>query len=209
MDLYGGSVSNITLHNSPNWLQLVYNSSNIAFDSMYLNAPSSNSSPTANSDGIFEFDRLNPGKNLYCNDSHGISVGSLGQHIGQVDIVENILVCNTSLKLRNSTSTGGSSGWDRNVTYEGMHNYNNDWAIKMTQFYVAPNQTACNEHPASFIVEYIMFMNFDGTTSKTRAPYIASLSTPTQMYVRKKIRAENINVVSPSGTDEAIGTNMD
>ncbi|KAF4282353.1 hypothetical protein KXW98_001505 [Aspergillus fumigatus] len=154
-------------------------------------------------------DRLNPGKNLYCNDSHGISVGSLGQHIGQVDIVENILVCNTSLKLRNSTSTGGSSGWDRNVTYEGMHNYNNDWAIKMTQFYVAPNQTACNEHPASFIVEYIMFMNFDGTTSKTRAPYIASLSTPTQMYVRKKIRAENINVVSPSGTDEAIGTNMD
>ncbi|KAK9616424.1 hypothetical protein V6Z98_007820 [Aspergillus fumigatus] len=119
-------------------------------------------------------DRLNPGKNLYCNDSHGISVGSLGQHIGQVDIVENILVCNTSLKLRNSTSTGGSSGWDRNVTYEGMHNYNNDWAIKMTQFYVAPNQTACNEHP-----------------------------------VRKKIRAENINVVSPSGTDEAIGTNMD
>ncbi|KAH1418622.1 hypothetical protein KXX32_009045 [Aspergillus fumigatus] len=157
---------------------------------------------------------------MYCNDSHGISVGSLGHHIGQVDIVENILVCNTSLKLRlesksgleqlaTPTSTGGSSGWDRNVTYEGMHNYNNDWAIKMTQFYVAPNQTACNEHPASPIVEYIMFMNFDGTTSKTRAPYIASLSTPTQMYVRKKIRAENINVVSPSGTDEAIGTNMD
>ncbi|KAF4259997.1 hypothetical protein CNMCM8812_003742 [Aspergillus fumigatus] len=157
---------------------------------------------------------------MYCNDSHGISVGSLGHHIGQVDIVENILVCNTSLKLRlesksgleqlaTPTSTGGSSGWDRNVTYEGMHNYHNDWAIKMTQFYVAPNQTACNEHPASPIVEYIMFMNFDGTTSKTRAPYIASLSTPTQMYVRKKIRAENINVVSPSGTDEAIGTNMD
>lgn len=49
MDLYGGSVSNITLHKTPNGLQLVYNSSNIAFDSMYLNAPSSNSSPTANS----------------------------------------------------------------------------------------------------------------------------------------------------------------
>lgn len=116
---------------------------------------------------------------MYCNDSHGISVGSLGHHIGQVDIVENILVCNTSLKLRyvichhvpraggrswlvrlesksgleqlaTPTSTGGSSGWDRNVTYEGMHNYNNDWAIKMTQFYVAPNQTACNEHPVWF-----------------------------------------------------------
>jgi galacturan 1,4-alpha-galacturonidase len=49
MDFHGGSVSNINLRNSPNWFQLVYNSSNIVFDSMYLNASSSNSNPTANS----------------------------------------------------------------------------------------------------------------------------------------------------------------
>jgi galacturan 1,4-alpha-galacturonidase len=49
MDFHGGSVSNINLRNSPNWFQLVYNSSNIVFDSVYLNASSSNSNPTANS----------------------------------------------------------------------------------------------------------------------------------------------------------------
>jgi galacturan 1,4-alpha-galacturonidase len=29
-------------------------------------------------------------QNLICNGSHGISVGSLGQYIGEVDIVKNI-----------------------------------------------------------------------------------------------------------------------
>ncbi|GFF51401.1 probable exopolygalacturonase X [Aspergillus lentulus] len=280
MDFHGGSVSNITLRNSPNWFQLVYNSSNIVFDSMYLNASSSNSNPTANSDGwdtyrsdniviqnsrifnsdgesLYPFDdgdlsdmvRLRiiqaeqyehpragnisqayvtrpeliiSGKNLYCNGSHGISVGSLGQYVGQVDIVENILVYNTSLNnasdgarikiwpgaIGNSTNTGGGSGWVRNVTYDGMHNYNNDWAIEMTQCYFAPNQTACNEHPASLIIEDVLFKNFDGTTSRKRAPYIATLvcSSPD---VCKNIRTENINVISPSGTDDAICTNMD
>ncbi|KAF4220040.1 hypothetical protein CNMCM8980_003329 [Aspergillus fumigatiaffinis] len=246
MDFHGGSVSNINLRNSPNWFQLVYNSSNIVFDSVYLNASSSNSNPTANSDGwdtyrsdniviqnsrIFNSDdcvSFKPNstnilvQNLYCNGSHGISVGSLGQYVGQVDIVENILVYNTSLNnasdgarikiwpgaIGNSTNTGGGSGWVRNVTYDGMHNYNNDWAIEMTQCYFAPNQTACNEHPASLIIEDVLFKNFDGTTSKKRAPYIATLvcSSPD---VCKNIRTENINVVSPSGTDDAICTNMD
>lgn len=31
-------------------------------------------------------------QNLHCNGSHGISVGSLGQYVGEVDIVENVLV---------------------------------------------------------------------------------------------------------------------
>lgn len=31
-------------------------------------------------------------QNMYCNGSHGISVGSLGQYLGEVDIVENVYV---------------------------------------------------------------------------------------------------------------------
>ena len=31
-------------------------------------------------------------QNLHCNGSHGISVGSLGQYVGEVDIVEKVLV---------------------------------------------------------------------------------------------------------------------
>lgn len=36
-------------------------------------------------------------QNLHCNGSHGISVGSLGQYKGEVDIVENVLVFNVSM----------------------------------------------------------------------------------------------------------------
>lgn len=36
-------------------------------------------------------------QNLHCNGSHGISVGSLGQYKGEIDIVENVLVFNVSM----------------------------------------------------------------------------------------------------------------
>lgn len=36
-------------------------------------------------------------QNLLCNGSHGISVGSLGQYKNEVDIVQNVLVYNTSM----------------------------------------------------------------------------------------------------------------
>lgn len=36
-------------------------------------------------------------QNLFCNGSHGISVGSLGQYVGEYDIVQNIYVYNISL----------------------------------------------------------------------------------------------------------------
>lgn len=36
-------------------------------------------------------------QNLHCNGSHGISVGSLGQYPGEIDIVQNVLVYNISM----------------------------------------------------------------------------------------------------------------
>lgn len=36
-------------------------------------------------------------QNLYCNGSHGISVGSLGQYAGEYDIVEDLYIYNTSM----------------------------------------------------------------------------------------------------------------
>lgn len=40
---------------------------------------------------------------MYCNGSHGISVGSLGQYVGEYDIVENVYVFNASM---HNTSVG-------------------------------------------------------------------------------------------------------
>lgn len=36
--------------------------------------------------------------NLWCNGSHGISVGSLGQYAGETDIVANLFVKNVTMR---------------------------------------------------------------------------------------------------------------
>ncbi len=43
-------------------------------------------------------------QNLHCNGSHGISVGSLGQYVGETDIVRDVYVYNISM----SNTTDGA-----------------------------------------------------------------------------------------------------
>jgi galacturan 1,4-alpha-galacturonidase len=73
-------------------------------------------------------------QNLWCNGSHGISVGSLGQYQGEFDIVQDVYVYNTSMNhagdgarikvwpgvAPNATTdaSGGGSGYVKNITYE-------------------------------------------------------------------------------------------
>jgi galacturan 1,4-alpha-galacturonidase len=82
---------------------------------------------------------------MQCNGSHGISVGSLGQYLGETDIVENIYVFNASMTYSGDSArikvyqdaipgpdgtlpmtSGGGSGYVRNVTYDGMHDISDD-----------------------------------------------------------------------------------
>ena len=84
-------------------------------------------------------------QNMQCNGSHGMSVGSLGQYLGQKDIVENIYVYNATMTYSGDSArvkvwqgaipladgsiplaSGGGYGYVRNVTYDGMHNTRDD-----------------------------------------------------------------------------------
>ena len=80
-------------------------------------------------------------QNLSCTGSHGISVGSLGQYEGEVDIVEDIYVCNVSIlnsidgsrikvwpgsPAGSGSSSGGGEGLVENITYEFLCATNND-----------------------------------------------------------------------------------
>lgn len=111
-------------------------------------------------------------QNLACDGSHGISVGSLGQYMGEVDIVENVYVYNISMKnasdgarikvwpssftpFQPSLSGGGGSGYVKNVTYDTFYNEGNDWAIEVTQCYGNKNLTLCNQHPVSEIINVV------------------------------------------------------
>ena len=146
---------------------------------------------------------------LQCNGSHGISVGSLGQYVLEYDIVENVYVYNISMSnasdgarikvwpgidtdFQPGLSGGGGAGYVKNITYDDLHNTNNDWAIELTQCYGQSNQTLCNMYPvrssvslkrdivadrkqSNMTISDVIFKNFYGTTSKKYDPKVGTL----------------------------------
>lgn len=95
-----------------------------------------------------------------------MSVGSLGQYAGEVDIVENLYIYNISMynasdgariKVWPGVQTdfqellvgGGGLGRVKNVTWDTFYQENSDRAITITQCYGQKNQTLCNEFPVS------------------------------------------------------------
>ncbi|KAI8632940.1 polygalacturonase [Xylariaceae sp. FL1651] len=244
----GGSVSGIHMTNPPNWFNFVANSSDVLISDMVLTAKSSNSNSVKNSDGwdTYRSDHVviqnsvihntddcvsfKPNstnivvQGLQCNGSHGISVGSLGQYIGEYDIVENVYVYNNTMSnasdaarikvwpgvqsvFQPTLSGGGGSGYVKNVTYERFHSINNDWAIEVNQCYGQSNQTLCQLYPSNMTISDIYFIDMWGTTSKKYDPHVGTLvcSSPEQCY---NFHARNISILSPTGKSQWICSNF-
>lgn len=154
-------------------------------------------------------------QNLYCNGSHGISVGSLGQYTGEVDIVEDIMVANISMynasdgariKVWPGASAamsvdlqgGGGLGRVNRVTYKDMYIENVDYAVEVTQCYGQKNLTLCNAFPSNLTISGIDISGIHGKTSKKYNPYSGYVvcSSPN---VCSNIGLTDIDVVSPAG----------
>ncbi|CAG9940021.1 unnamed protein product [Clonostachys rosea f. rosea IK726] len=237
--LHGGSISGLNLINSPNWFSLYHNSSDLLISDMNLRAFSTNSTVNPrNTDG---FDTLRTSnviiqnsvvhntddcvsfkpnsssivvQNLRCHGSHGISVGSLGQYLGQVDIVEDLHIYNISManatdgaRLKvwpgiapgeTKTNVGGGGGYVKNVTYDLFQNVNNDWAIQIDQCYGVSNKTLCQEYPSNMTMSDVLIKDMSGTTSTKNDPKVGQLicSSPERCL---NFRATNITVLPPSG----------
>ncbi|KAH8661997.1 polygalacturonase [Xylariales sp. PMI_506] len=233
----GGTVSQLNFINPPNWFNFVANSSDLIISDMSLqvianmSGPNSDGWDTYRSEGIvIQNSVINNGddcvsfkpnstnivvQGLQCNGSHGISVGSLGQYVGEVDIVENVYVYNNSMTnagdgarikvwpgVYSSSSPilngGGGSGYVKNITYEHYYNYNNDWAIELNQCYGQSNVTLCELYPSLMTISDVWFKDFWGTTSKKYDPKVGTLvcSSPEQCF---NIYAQNISITPPSG----------
>ncbi|OJJ43913.1 hypothetical protein ASPZODRAFT_893358 [Penicilliopsis zonata CBS 506.65] len=241
--LNGGTIGPLNLRDSPEWFHFVANSSDVLFDGINIAASSTNSSvEVKNTDGWDVYRSTNiviqnsiiqnqddcvsfkPNstdilvQNLYCNGSHGISVGSLGQYVGEVDIVENVYVYNISMynaengarikvwpgissELSVDLQGGGGSGYVKNITYDTFYSYNVDYAIDVTQCYGQDNLTLCNDYPSNLTISDVLFYNFSGETSTAYEPIVGTIvcSSPD---VCSDINAYDINVVSPIGTNE-------
>ncbi|KAJ5305839.1 hypothetical protein N7508_004854 [Penicillium antarcticum] len=247
--LKGGTIGPLKLRYSPQWYHFVANSTDVLFEGIDITGYSSSKNVAKNTDGwdlyrssniVIQNSVINNGddcvsfkpnsteilvQNLHCNGSHGISVGSLGQYEGEVDIVQNVLVYNVSMfnasdgarikvwpgtasALSTDLQGGGGSGIVKNITYDGMTIDNVDYAIEVTQCYGQKNLTLCNEFPSSLVIEDILFTNFNGVTSGKYDPNVGTIvcSSPD---VCSDIKATNIDVTSPDGDDQFTCTNVD
>lgn len=134
--LHSGVIADLRLRYSPQWYNLIANSSDLVFDGIDIAGYSRSENMAKNTDGFDTYRSenvviqncvVNNGddcvsfkpnsteilvQNLWCNGSHGISVGSLGQYPGEVDIVENVYVSITAglFVTRMSCLTRGSTG---------------------------------------------------------------------------------------------------
>lgn len=155
-------------------------------------------------------------QNLHCNGSHGISVGSLGQYAGEVDIVENIYVYNISMynasdgarikvwpgspsAMSVDLQGGGGSGRVSNVTYKDMYIENVDYAVEITQCYGQKNLTLCNEFPSNLTISGVEISGIHGTTSDKYDP-ISGYVVCSSPSVCSNISLNDIDVVAPNGT---------
>jgi galacturan 1,4-alpha-galacturonidase len=244
--LNGGTMSNLRMLNPPNWFNLIQNSKNVVVDKMDLKVAPLGTNPAKNTDGWDTYRSSNiviqnsvidntddcvsfkPNstqilvQNLRCNGSHGISVGSLGQYVGVVDIVEDVLIYNTSMTNAGdgarikvfpgapdnvTLSSGGGSGYVKNVVYDTYDVRSVDWAIEVTGCYTAKSAADCAARPPNFHISDVLFKDFTGVTSKKYSPKVATISCPSETAC-ENIRAENFAVTSLIGTNDVVCSNV-
>lgn len=247
--LHNSSISNLNLVYSPTYYHFVANSTNVLFDNINISGYSNDNNTAKNTDGwdtyrssditiqnsvVYNGDdcvSFKPNstsilvQNVYCNGSHGMSVGSLGQYVGEYDIVEDIYVYNISMNnaatgarikvwpntpsaLSGDLQGGGGTGTVSNITFDTMYINNVDYAIQIDQCYGQDNTTLCLEYPSPLTISNIVIKNFTGTTSTKYDPEIASLACSSTTAC-SNVTVENINVLSPSGDNDAYCLNLD
>ncbi|KAG0639891.1 putative exopolygalacturonase B [Tuber brumale] len=223
----GLSIKGITMRNSPCWANFLTTSTDIYYDDVFIEAQSINKNRPKNTDGwdTYNVDRLTvtnsranidddcfspkPNttnvfvQNLWCNGTHGVSMGSIGQYPGVMDIIENVYIENvTMLNAQNGARlkawAGPNVGYGRisNVTYNGFHVDKVDYPLILNQCYFKINQTECAKHPSEVDILNIAFLKFSGMSSGKRGRLIAEVVCSPNAAC-ENIFMEDINIRSP------------
>ncbi|KAI9046081.1 extracellular exo-polygalacturonase-like protein [Aspergillus affinis] len=247
--LQGGSVSDLNMLSSPFWHNIVMDSEDVTFHNIYMYSVSDNENFEKNTDGwdtyrstriTIQNSTVNNGddcvsfkpnstditvRNMHCNGTHGISVGSLGQYPSRVDYVENIHVFNVSMynssegarikvwpdsysEKSSSLTGGGGRGLVRNVTYDTMWLDNVDYGLTITQCYGQDDEEECFKHPAKLNITDVKFHNIRGRTNRVFAPLVAHLvcSSPETC---SGIEAKDVDIRSINGSNLVTCRNVD
>ncbi|KAL2819863.1 pectin lyase fold/virulence factor, partial [Aspergillus cavernicola] len=229
------SVEGITQLNSPCWTNFFINSKDISFDDVYINAFSTNASAEPkNTDG---FDSLNVNglsvtntridigddcfspkpntsnifvQNLWCNNTHGVSMGSIGQYPGVLDIIEHAYIENVTLlngqngaRLKAWAGEGVGYGRINNITYKNIRVENTDNPIVLDQCYFNIPTEECASNPSQVNITNIVFENVYGTSSGSEGDVVGDLVCSPNA-VCEGIELRDINVLTPEGEEGVI-----
>ncbi|KZT03751.1 glycoside hydrolase family 28 protein [Laetiporus sulphureus 93-53] len=241
-------IENITEISSPFWI--VYQSTNVRND-LEFSTTASNRVGSAGSDGwdiyrssyvtitdstvnndddcvSFKPNSTNiVVSNMWCNGSHGISVGSLGQYAGETDIVENVYVSNITMRnaqngarikvfggnpspmvLMNdaelASTAGGGTGYVKNITFENFYVYNVDNPILIDQCYDT-SASMCEEYPSNLTISDIHYINVTGTSSGEEGNVVVDLDCSDEC---EDITATGTHLSAPNGTATYICVNI-
>ncbi|KAK3069566.1 hypothetical protein LTR53_011998 [Teratosphaeriaceae sp. CCFEE 6253] len=221
-------ISGITFLNSPCWNNFLVRTNDISFDRVRIEAVSNNASAlpkntdgwdTYNVDGISVTNsEVNIGddcfspkpntsnifvQNLWCNGTHGVSMGSIGQYPGVLDYirdayVENVTMLNAQNGARLKSWAGEDVGYGyiRNITFKDFYVENVDWPIVLDACYFNIEAAECAAFPSRVNISDILFQNFTGMSSGAEGPDIARLVC-SSAAVCENIRLVDIDITSP------------
>ncbi|KAF9871494.1 glycoside hydrolase family 28 protein [Colletotrichum karsti] len=233
-------IEHINMNKSPFWHNLVDGCTNVTYSHVNMNSVQTSGKQAQNTDGwdtyrssqvtITDCTIINGDdcvsfkpnstdilvQNLYCQGSHGISVGSLGQYAGQVDIVKNVHTKNVTMvnasngaRIKawggsaSATSTkGGGTGLVQNITFEDFVMKNVDLPVVIDQCYMT-SADACAQHPSGVRIADVHYVNVAGTGGK--ASEVVSMVCSD---VCEDITATGTRLVGTKGTSEYICKNI-
>ncbi|KAF2451590.1 glycoside hydrolase family 28 protein [Karstenula rhodostoma CBS 690.94] len=228
-------VSGLHLKDSPCWTTFFVRTKNIVFDNVYIDAVSTNASTLPkNTDGFDSLNvdgltvtntRVNVGddcfspkpnttnifvKNLWCNGTHGVSMGSIGQYPGVKDYISNAWIENVTLlngqngaRLKAWAGPSAGYGYIDNITYKDIHIENTDAPVVLDQCYFNINETTCAAYPSKVNITNVKFLNISGTSSGKNGKVVADLKCSPGATCNG-IYLEDINLTSPAGSPAQI-----
>lgn len=187
----------------------IYRSSNIAITNSHIINGDDCVSLKPNSTNVLV-------QNLYCQGSHGISMGSVGQYAGVQDIIADVLVKNiTMVNASNgarikafggsssSTSTkGGGNGYIRNITFQDFRCNSVALPIVIDQCYETSAST-CASYPSKVLINDIHYINVTGTGTKSKEVVTLVCSD-----ICGNITATGTNLVGSSGRSQYFCTKI-
>ncbi|KAK7416175.1 hypothetical protein QQX98_005372 [Neonectria punicea] len=231
-------ISGIHLKDSPCWNNFIVSSKNVRYTDVVATALSNNGSVipkntdfmnTMNTSGVhierawvnIDDDCFSPKPNssdlyvntMYCNGTHGQSMGSLGQYKGEVSNVydvhiENVWMMNgdySGARIKTWAGADIGTGFVDNVTFKNFWVGHMDYGIILDSCYFNKSTEECKKYPSGMQISNIRFENFTGVTSGVYGNAVARLSCSTiESALCENVVIKDFNVKPPCGGDPVV-----